>query len=121
MKRAVSRMSLCVFLSLCAHGAYAQATTAAPQCTGALVKEYWNKMHVIIVSGDLGTKPDDKPDTLEVVLVEGASPAESEISADGQIIYTTDAVMEDQAHVEALVMEALTRRIKAGSGVDCQA
>jgi hypothetical protein len=53
------------------------------QCQ-AMIKHYWNAMHFVIDSGTIQTKADDKPDTLQVMLVKDLTKDQSRVSDDGQ-------------------------------------
>jgi hypothetical protein len=73
----------CAVLALSARAADTQSTAMSGQCQ-AMIKHYWNAMHFVIDSGTIQTKADDKPDTLQVMLVKDLTKDQSRVSDDGQ-------------------------------------
>src|SRR5690625_892558 len=108
----------CVALALQTYGAAAQDATMSDQCK-ALIKQYWNTMHVVMDSGTTKTKADDKLDTLQVVLASDLGKGQSDVSIDGQVIYISSRSASDPQLLQHLTFVALERRIASGSGVSC--
>lgn len=119
MRVSTSVLGACVALALPVCGARAQSATMSDQCN-ALIKQYWNNMHVVMDSGTLETKADEKPDTLQVILVNGMAKGQSKVSSDGQVIYIPSDAASNQEQLQHLIFTALERRIASGSGVSCQ-
>ena len=108
----------CAAFALSSQAAHAQSTAMSGQCQ-AMIKQYWNATHVLMDAGTLQTKADNKPDTLQVMLVKGLPKDQTKISDDGQIIYASSDITSDEAELKNLIFTALERRIAKGSGVPC--
>jgi hypothetical protein len=108
----------CIVLTLQTYDAAAQNATMSDQCK-ALIKQYWNTMHVVMDSGTTKTKADEQPGTLQVVLASDLTKGQSNVSSDGQVIYISSQSASDQQLLQHLTFAALERRIASGSGVSC--
>lgn len=108
----------CAALALSVHAADMPRAEMSGQCQ-AMIKHHWNAMHVVTGSGSLQTKADDKPDTLQVMLVQGLTKDQSRISDDGQVIYASSDTISNKAGLQYWIFTALERRIARVSGVSC--
>ena len=108
----------CVVLTWQTYDAAAQNATMSDQCK-ALIKQYWNTMHVVMDSGTTKTKADSKPGTLQVVLASDLAKGQSNVSSDGQVIYISTQSASNQELLQHLTFVALERRIASGSDVSC--